>query len=59
MAPKQRGHEVRAVRHADFVRDASKVMRRAENDGPVVITNAQGAPRMVICIPTDKRAVED
>ena len=59
MTTKQRDHEARTVRQSDFVRDASKVMRLAESAGPVVITNAQGAPRMVICIPTDKRTIED
>ena len=54
----QRPTSARTVRHDDFVRHAPEVMRDAKRNGPLGITNANGAPRMVICIPRNVRAVQ-
>ena len=44
-------------RQDEFARDPSTVMRRAERDGSVVITNAAGEPRMRISVPLDDRQI--
>jgi len=47
------GH-ARSVTRSEFLRDARAVVQRAEREGPVVVTDDQGTPRMVIHCPREK-----
>jgi hypothetical protein len=47
----------RTVTRSEFLNDASAVLRRAEREGPVVVTDERGTPRMEIHCPREKLAV--
>lgn len=47
----------RTVTRSEFLNDAGAVLRRAEREGPVVVTDERGAPRMEIHCPREKLAV--
>lgn len=55
---KQTKEPRREVRQADFVRNPGATMSRAAHEGPVVLTSANGTPRMMICVPTDERPLK-
>lgn len=49
------GDQARTVTRTEFLRDARAVVQRAEREGPVVVTDDRGTPRMVIHCPREKR----
>lgn len=48
---------VRTVTRSEFLNDAGAVLRRAEREGPVVVTDERGTPRMEIHCPREKLSV--
>ncbi len=44
----------RSVTRSEFLSDAEGVMRRAETEGPIVVTDDEGSPRMAIHCPREK-----
>lgn len=46
--------ETRQVTAAELLSDARAVLRRAEVEGPVVVTDDRGSPRMEIHCPREK-----
>jgi hypothetical protein len=49
----------RSVTSRELVRDVRAVVQRAEREGPVVVTDENGTPRMVIHCPREKLPVSD
>jgi hypothetical protein len=47
--------EARSVTRSEFLRDTRAVVQRAEREGPVVITDENGTPRMAIHCPREKK----
>jgi hypothetical protein len=46
--------QARTVTRSEFLRDTRAVVQRAEREGPVVVTDDKGTPRMVIHCPREK-----
>lgn len=49
--------QARTVTRTEFLRDARAVVQRAEREGPVVVTDDKGTPRMAIHCPREKLPV--
>lgn len=47
--------QARTVTRSEFLRNARAVVQRAEQEGPVVVTDDKGTPRMAIHCPREKR----
>ena len=55
MSERQESREqARTVTRSEFLRNARAVIQRAEQEGPVVITDDKGTPRMAIHCPREK-----
>lgn len=48
------GGQARTVTRSEFLRDARAVVHRAEREGPVIVTDDKGKPRMEIHCPREK-----
>jgi hypothetical protein len=57
--PRNDSEPSRTVTSSEFVRDARAVVQRAEREGPVVVTDDKGTPRMAIHCPREKLPVND
>lgn len=49
----------RTVTSAEFLSDTRSVVRRAEREGPIVVTDDRGTPRITIYCPREKLPVVD
>jgi hypothetical protein len=54
---KEESSAARTVSRTEFLNDAGRVLDRARREGPIVVTDDRGQPRMAIHSPTDKLPV--
>ena len=52
---KPRVPKAKSIRQAEFVKNPARSMKQAAHGGSLVLTDTRGKPRLLICIPSDKR----